>query len=292
MDETGTLTDTYDYTAFGEIDTQTGTTPNNYLYTGQQYDEVTGLYSLRARYYDPSDGRFLSRDTYAYHYQDPIELNRYLYAANNPTTHHDPFGLSIMFSYSKQNESSLEQSAPLHADYGVILNFNRGAYEAYGYSLYTKGIAGFLLALFLGSLLSISLLLPYAPPPNPPDANNPPGSDTPPNNWPDPNGDSDPYNPPSPNNPDVPYIPPSPDDAPNPNDSDNPPLPDDAPNPYDPPAPFNPTYPDTPPFVPPGPDTDTSTDSDNPLSSNPDYKVYPIVKTAKWGIYQWIELLS
>lgn len=86
MDAAGVITDCYDYTAFGEIYAQTGTTPNNYLYTGQQYDEVTGLYSLRARYYDPSDGRFLSRDTYAYHYQNPIELNRYVYGMNNPAT--------------------------------------------------------------------------------------------------------------------------------------------------------------------------------------------------------------
>ncbi|KAB2892824.1 MAG: hypothetical protein F9K28_11065, partial [Bacteroidetes bacterium] len=62
------------------------------MYTDQQYDSATGLYSLRARYYDPSDGRFLSRDTYAYHYQNPIELNRYVYGMNNPATFYDPTG--------------------------------------------------------------------------------------------------------------------------------------------------------------------------------------------------------
>ena len=93
VDETGTLTDTYDYTAFGELYAQTGTTPNNYLYTGQQYDEVTGLYSLRARYYDPSDGRFLSRDSYSYNVKNPVELNRYAYAQANPITYADPSGL-------------------------------------------------------------------------------------------------------------------------------------------------------------------------------------------------------
>ncbi|MBZ0099447.1 MAG: RHS repeat-associated core domain-containing protein, partial [Taibaiella sp.] len=91
-DETGTVTDSYDYDAFGEIDAQTGTTPNAYLYTGQQYDAETGLYSLRARYYNPADGRFLSRDSYAYNYQNPFELNRYSYAANNPTNGYDPTG--------------------------------------------------------------------------------------------------------------------------------------------------------------------------------------------------------
>ncbi|MBZ0304801.1 MAG: hypothetical protein K8I82_01915 [Anaerolineae bacterium] len=59
------------------------------------------LYSLRARYYNPSDGRFLSRDSYAYNYQNPFELNRYSYAANNPITHFDPSGLSALVSYSE-----------------------------------------------------------------------------------------------------------------------------------------------------------------------------------------------
>ena len=56
---------------------QTGTTTNNYLYTGQQFDSLTGLYSLRARYYAPGLGRFLSQDTYPYNFGNPVELNRY-----------------------------------------------------------------------------------------------------------------------------------------------------------------------------------------------------------------------
>jgi hypothetical protein len=34
----GTVTDTYDYDAFGNLLNSTGTTPNNYLYRGEQYD--------------------------------------------------------------------------------------------------------------------------------------------------------------------------------------------------------------------------------------------------------------
>lgn len=43
------VTDTYSYTAFGELYSSTGTTVNPYRYTGQQFDTSTGLYSLRAR---------------------------------------------------------------------------------------------------------------------------------------------------------------------------------------------------------------------------------------------------
>ena len=57
------VTDTYEYDAFGNAVNKTGTTPNNYLYRGEQYDPDLGLYYLRARYYNPSTGRFLSVGT-------------------------------------------------------------------------------------------------------------------------------------------------------------------------------------------------------------------------------------
>jgi RHS repeat-associated protein len=97
------VTDTYRYSAFGDIETQTGTTLNSYLYTGQQFDTSTGLYSLRARYYDAVVGRFMSRDTFPLNHQNPMELNRYVYTANNPITLSDPSGhesfLTTAFTY-------------------------------------------------------------------------------------------------------------------------------------------------------------------------------------------------
>jgi len=91
-DSTGTITNTYAYAAFGELYSQTGTTTNSYFYTGQRYDDLAGLYHLRARYYDSAVGRFLSRDPYPVNLQDPFELNRYVYAANNPVNLLDPTG--------------------------------------------------------------------------------------------------------------------------------------------------------------------------------------------------------
>jgi RHS repeat-associated protein len=89
----GNITSNYDYDAFGNLQ-GTPSLETNYLYTGQQFDDVSELYSLRARYYDASIGRFLSSDTWAYDYGNPVELNRYVYAANNPVTWSDPSGYS------------------------------------------------------------------------------------------------------------------------------------------------------------------------------------------------------
>jgi large repetitive protein len=50
-DATGAITSSYDYSAFGE--TLSTTAETAYLYTGQQYDGATAMYSLRARYYAP-----------------------------------------------------------------------------------------------------------------------------------------------------------------------------------------------------------------------------------------------
>jgi len=95
-DNTGAITDTYSYTAFGELQSQSGSTTNSYLYTGQQFDSLTGLYDLRARYYNPGLGRFLSQDTYPVNFGSPLELNRYAYTANNPINAMDPSGHNLV----------------------------------------------------------------------------------------------------------------------------------------------------------------------------------------------------
>ena len=101
-DENGAITDTYTYSAFGklisEISSSSSLTPNLYKFTGEQWDEDLEMYFLRARYMDPSKGRFHNMDTFEGRSQDPITLHKYLYANANPVMFTDPTG---MFSLSE-----------------------------------------------------------------------------------------------------------------------------------------------------------------------------------------------
>ena len=92
IDSTGTLTDTYNYDAFGNLLDKTGTTVNNYLYCGEQFDSATGLYYLRARYMNPETGTFITMDTYQGSIFDPTSLHKYLYANADPVMNVDPTG--------------------------------------------------------------------------------------------------------------------------------------------------------------------------------------------------------
>jgi len=93
----GTVTDTYEYDAFGNKVNSTGTTPNSYLYRGEQYDPDLSLYYLRARYYNQVTGRFLNVDSLAGQGQ-----RRYEYAGANPVDGSDPSGNFVLASYWPQ----------------------------------------------------------------------------------------------------------------------------------------------------------------------------------------------
>lgn len=85
---TGSIGNSYVYDSFGNTTASTGTLTNPYQYTGRDYDPETGLRYYRARYYDPSIGRFLS--------EDPLKFetgpNHYVYVANDPINLYDPSG--------------------------------------------------------------------------------------------------------------------------------------------------------------------------------------------------------
>ena len=83
-------TATYVYDSFGNVVSSTGNIINPYRYTGREWDSETGLYYYRARYYDPTIGRFISEDPTRF---EGSGTNFYRYTFNNPTTFIDPLGL-------------------------------------------------------------------------------------------------------------------------------------------------------------------------------------------------------
>src|SRR5262249_6041282 len=81
-----------EYSSFGQVLSESNAAAGDrFLYTGREYEAELGLYYYRARFYDPSSGRFLS--------QDPLGLesgsaNLYRYAENSPLDYTDPSGLA------------------------------------------------------------------------------------------------------------------------------------------------------------------------------------------------------
>lgn len=95
VNRAGVIENEYGYDAFGMRTNVTTTgASTRYGYTGEHYDEETGLLYLRARYYDPMIGRFISVDPYLGKLEEPATQNRFVYVENNPLNYSDPFGLT------------------------------------------------------------------------------------------------------------------------------------------------------------------------------------------------------
>ena len=88
-DADANVQNTYQYDAFGENVARDERIPNRLKYNAQIEDELTGLYYLRARYYNASLGRFTQEDVI---YNDG--LNLYAYCGSNPVMYCDPSGFA------------------------------------------------------------------------------------------------------------------------------------------------------------------------------------------------------
>ena len=115
----GSIRNHYRYSAFGESITAEETVPNRLKYNAQMADELTGLYYLRARYYNASLGRFTQEDTI---YNDG--LNLYAYCNSNPVMYCDPSGFAKETCKSKvggecDSESSTYSLLPGEGDIGT-----------------------------------------------------------------------------------------------------------------------------------------------------------------------------
>jgi RHS repeat-associated protein len=113
---TGAATATYSYTPYGATKTHTGTASTQLLYNGQYQDPTSGLYYLRARYYDPTTAQFLTRDPL-----EDITGEPYSYAGDDPVDSSDPTGLDHCIPFTNVCVGFHPSTIP-----GSITNIGRG----------------------------------------------------------------------------------------------------------------------------------------------------------------------
>jgi RHS repeat-associated protein len=123
IDYSGDITLTRSYTPFGEVLSESGTGESVYGYTGEVSDE-SGLVYLRARYYMPGSGRFLSRDSWQVNPIKPVTLNVWLYTDDNPIMHIDPtghYGYDIHYIFTRSTVFNVAKNNPSVAVYATFL---------------------------------------------------------------------------------------------------------------------------------------------------------------------------
>ena len=105
LDEAGNVTKTYEYDSFGNEVKPEKKDENPYRYCGEYYDKETEEVYLRARYYEPSVGRFITRDTYTGESDEPLSLHLYTYCENDGVNMVDPSGHDSYIIFDKNAEA-------------------------------------------------------------------------------------------------------------------------------------------------------------------------------------------
>jgi RHS repeat-associated protein len=98
VDETGLVSDSFEYDAYGEELSRTGASEIDHRYRAEQLDPATGFYNLRARQLDPTIGRFLTQDSFTGAPTIPQSHNLYAYAHGDPVQFADPSGHSPLMN--------------------------------------------------------------------------------------------------------------------------------------------------------------------------------------------------
>jgi RHS repeat-associated protein len=119
-DAQGNITATFDYRPYGSI--ALGTAPKGPGYTGHVNDPDTGLVYMQARYYDPTIGRFLSRDPAG----QRASFNDYAYVNDNPINSIDPTGM-----FQCANKASCEAGQKISAGFKKAQSHFKSGSAAY-----------------------------------------------------------------------------------------------------------------------------------------------------------------
>jgi RHS repeat-associated protein len=121
----GSINQLFAYDAYGNLLPLTGYAASvgdsltSLLYSGEQTDK-TGLQYLRARMYDPTNGRFTSSDPFDGNEQDPRSLHKYLYCQATPINGADPSGMFLEEFLDLLSFASFAEVAPSFEPPGAV----------------------------------------------------------------------------------------------------------------------------------------------------------------------------
>jgi RHS repeat-associated protein len=119
-DSTGTITDSYAYTPYGKLLQHSGGISQPFTFAGKwgvrQEGTSGSFYQMRARYYDATTGRFISREPLWPRISSPMQLNPYQYALLSPINIADIDGRGIpgngLWRFNEQQWEDLVRPVP------------------------------------------------------------------------------------------------------------------------------------------------------------------------------------
>lgn len=124
----GDIAEEYRYDAFG-LELLNASPKTGFLYRGEQRDAATGLDFLRARYFSPETGSFISRDPFAGFASESQSLNGYNYVNHDPINFADPSG-EIPVLAEKMVAFAVKHSIQIGLTVGLIGVKSAAAYKA------------------------------------------------------------------------------------------------------------------------------------------------------------------
>jgi RHS repeat-associated protein len=116
-DADGLVTLPQSYEAYGDVLTSDGTGTSIYGFAAEQTDSYIKLINLRSRLYNPSFGRFLTRDSWQGEYNKPQSLNKWLYGNANPIAYVDPtgfYGMEVHYEMTYEQVLYWSRIYPVH----------------------------------------------------------------------------------------------------------------------------------------------------------------------------------
>jgi RHS repeat-associated protein len=173
-DLAGAIVELYAFDAYGNaIGFDPSVALTEFLYSGEQFDSKIGQQYLRARYYDPTTGRFNRLDPFFGNLTDPQSLHKYLYTHADPVNGIDPSGLMFGGSLGMAIANTLGAGMRLAVAHpiitstiiaGTLIGAGWGAYNygwrgAIGYGILGGGSAAAMAAIIAAQPGAGSILL-------------------------------------------------------------------------------------------------------------------------------------